>query len=68
MRSRSWSVVCRAALAIGSVAFFWNAVASPWTSGVARAEPLRVALTFDDSLKDHALVAAPMLNLQLKYR
>ena len=29
--------------------------------GVATAEPLRVALTFDDSLKDHALIAAPML-------
>lgn len=24
-------------------------------------EPLRVALTFDDSLKDHLLIAAPML-------
>ena len=27
----------------------------------ASAAPLRVALTFDDSLKDHLLVAAPML-------
>ena len=25
------------------------------------AEPMRVALTFDDSLKDHLLIAAPML-------
>ena len=27
----------------------------------AASEPLRVALTFDDSLKDHLLIAAPML-------
>ena len=30
-------------------------------AGSAVAEPLRVALTFDDSLKDHLLIAAPML-------
>ena len=30
-------------------------------ASVAAAAPLRVALTFDDSLKDHLLVAAPML-------
>ncbi|MBR4614569.1 MAG: polysaccharide deacetylase family protein [Kiritimatiellae bacterium] len=30
-------------------------------AGSAAAEPLRVALTFDDSLKDHLLIAAPML-------
>ena len=31
------------------------------TAGSAAAAPLRVALTFDDSLKDHLLIAAPML-------
>ena len=30
-------------------------------AGAATNEPLRVALTFDDSLKDHLLIAAPML-------
>ena len=30
-------------------------------SAASSAEPLRVALTFDDSLKDHLLIAAPML-------
>ena len=30
-------------------------------AAAAGAEPLRVALTFDDSLKDHLLIAAPML-------
>ena len=30
-------------------------------AGSAAAAPLRVALTFDDSLKDHLLIAAPML-------
>jgi len=30
-------------------------------AGGAAREPLRVALTFDDSIKDHLLIAAPML-------
>ena len=35
------------------------AAAAPFVCSAA--EPLRVALTFDDSLKDHLLIAAPML-------
>ena len=35
--------------------------ASCLLAATAAAAPLRVALTFDDSLKDHLLVAAPML-------
>lgn len=37
------------------------ALASLAMAASAAAEPLRVALTFDDSLKDHLLIAAPML-------
>ena len=37
------------------------ALASLAMAATVSAEPLRVALTFDDSLKDHLLIAAPML-------
>ena len=40
----------------------WKALAASAAFAAAvGAEPLRVALTFDDSLKDHLLIAAPML-------
>ena len=35
------------------------ALASLAVAAAASAEPLRVALTFDDSLKDHLLIAVP---------
>ena len=35
--------------------------AAPSAGTCADREPIRVALTFDDSLKDHLLIAAPML-------
>ena len=48
------SAVARVLVAVGLVC----ALA---VSSASAAAPLRVALTFDDSLKDHLLVAAPML-------
>ena len=38
-----------------------NAVAADCDVAAKRQEPMRVVLTFDDSLKDHLLIAAPML-------
>ena len=51
-----------AALAVGCVSVETVAAdAGTKIDPVQTNEPLRVALTFDDSLKDHLLIAAPML-------
>ena len=44
-----------------SIPFAPDFVLAARPASVTDAAPLRVALTFDDSLKDHLLVAAPML-------